>query len=64
MVIGTAGELPKPPDKPIVFLEGLCPGLQASPHGSQPSNFFYKQIWKTLNSQKQYGISFYVHHKF
>jgi len=23
MVIGTAGELPKPPEKPIVFLEGL-----------------------------------------
>jgi hypothetical protein len=23
MVIGAAGELPKPPEKPIVFLEGL-----------------------------------------
>jgi ubiquitin carboxyl-terminal hydrolase 14 len=26
MVIGTAGELPKPPEKPTVFLEGQCPG--------------------------------------
>jgi hypothetical protein len=24
MVIGAAGELPKPPEKPIVFLEGEC----------------------------------------
>ena len=24
MVIGAAGELPKPPEKPIVFLEGLA----------------------------------------
>ncbi len=23
MVIGAAGELPKPPEKPIVFLEGV-----------------------------------------
>jgi len=28
MVIGTAGELPKPPEKPIVFLEGACTQLQ------------------------------------
>jgi len=25
MVIGAAGELPKPPEKPIVFLEGPSP---------------------------------------
>lgn len=23
MVIGAAGELPKPPEKPVVFLEGM-----------------------------------------
>ena len=30
MVIGAAGELPKPPEKPIVFLEGLVPFLMQS----------------------------------
>jgi len=24
MVVGAAGELPKPPETPVVFLEGVC----------------------------------------
>lgn len=27
MVIGAAGDLPKPPPKPIVFLEGMIPAV-------------------------------------
>jgi hypothetical protein len=47
MVIGAAGELPKPPEKPIVFLEGIS-------HLCYNAKFFLRvdQIWMTRSSQR------------
>lgn len=51
MVIGAAGELPKPPEKPIVFLEGL--------HPQDHHNFSLSidQIWTTPSLQRPYVLS-------
>lgn len=49
MVIGAAGELPKPPQQPVVFLEGMShvrTTVRAGPNRLQ------MQTWTTLNLPK------------
>jgi hypothetical protein len=51
MVIGAAGELPKPPEKPIVFLEGECRCACTVLMGCDNR---FVQIWTSRKSQKPF----------
>jgi hypothetical protein len=62
MVIGAAGELPKPPEKPIVFLEGIA-ALQHDTEQSH-SHFFLHRYGRHRTSRSSAAVppsSFLLH---